>query len=286
MLLVDPKVMEQLKQSSMPPPPPIPDTLSDSLTALDNDIRTILNKKYESAYEKALEYQQSLQRYLTLADQYRQRTAPIPRPLSSDTTPTAQQPVADQDTTTPTSMVNKWNDKVLETVPPTMKPKATQLLSFLKDVDGDILRWSPRGEMVYRGQVIEGSHIIDLVNDALRKRSTFPDPKGWEKFAAALKKSNIPSTLIGHRDRWRWMQKQDATSSSSSSSSSSSLSPSASPPLPGLQSLDTPVGVATSKRRRVDLFSTPKSSAPKADSDDENTWTDVAQKSPWLSLND
>ncbi|KAK7478550.1 hypothetical protein BaRGS_00030222 [Batillaria attramentaria] len=72
MILVDPKVMENIKIGASHPYP-IPDPLADKLSSLDHDIRTILETKHVPLDDKVLQYQQALQRYLYLAEQFRQR---------------------------------------------------------------------------------------------------------------------------------------------------------------------------------------------------------------------
>jgi hypothetical protein len=37
----------------------------------------------------------------------------------------------------------------------------------------------------YKGETVQGSNVVDLVNDVLRKRKYF-NPQGWETFGEAL----------------------------------------------------------------------------------------------------
>ena len=58
----------------------------------------------------------------------------------------------------------------MDTVPKTMQAKARRLMEHLKR---DIA-WTARGELIHEGVPIAGSNVVDLVNDLLRKRKTYP----------------------------------------------------------------------------------------------------------------
>ena len=82
-----------------------------------------------------------------------------------------------------------------------MKQKARRLLDKIKGT----VSWNDRGEMVYRNVPVPGSNIVDLVNDALRKRKSF-QPVGWKMFARGLKAVNAPMDLIGNPECWIYIQ--------------------------------------------------------------------------------
>ena len=69
MILVDPRWMESQSGTQRP----VPDTLANSLTNLDAEIRDVLDNTSYPESEKALQYDQILQRYLKLASKFRQR---------------------------------------------------------------------------------------------------------------------------------------------------------------------------------------------------------------------
>ena len=62
-----------------------------------------------------------------------------------------------------------------------------------------------KGELVFEGEVIKGSNIMDLVNDVLRNRKSFDHLHGWRQFARALPQSNVPRDLVGNRRLSDWM---------------------------------------------------------------------------------
>ena len=69
------------------------------------------------------------------------------------------------------------------------------------------LHGTPKGELVYKGDVVPNTHSHDLVQDVLRKNKTHV-PVGWQTFARALRESNIPQ---GNLDCWHWMNQEEET---------------------------------------------------------------------------
>jgi hypothetical protein len=100
------------------------------------------------------------------------------------------------------------DDEILESVPKTMKAKAQLLLKKMKS-NPDI-SWNEKGELKYKGQTVQGSNVVELVNDVLRKRKYF-NPQGWETFGEALREANVRQDLIGHEDRWRYITQTTRT---------------------------------------------------------------------------
>jgi hypothetical protein len=50
------------------------------------------------------------------------------------------------------------------------------------------ISWNEKGELKYKGETVQGSNVVDLVNDVLRKRKYF-NPQGWETFGEALREA-------------------------------------------------------------------------------------------------
>ena len=72
------------------------------------------------------------------------------------------------------------------------------------------ISWNEKGEVKYKGETVQGSKVVDLVNDVLRKGEYF-NPQGWETFGEALREANVPQDLIGHEDRWRYVSQTKRT---------------------------------------------------------------------------
>jgi hypothetical protein len=55
------------------------------------------------------------------------------------------------------------------------------------------ITWDEKGELKYKDKTVQGSNVVDLVNDVLRKRKYF-NPQGWEIFGAAIREANVSSS--------------------------------------------------------------------------------------------
>jgi hypothetical protein len=92
-----------------------------------------------------------------------------------------------------------------------MRAKAQLLLKKVKS-SSDI-NWNKKGELKYKGEAVQGSNMVDLANDVLRKRKYF-NPQGWETFGEGVREANVPQDLISHEDRWRYITQTKRTSRS------------------------------------------------------------------------
>ena len=52
-----------------------------------------------------------------------------------------------------------------------------------------------------RNAQVTGNNIVDLVNDAMRKRKSF-QPVGWKTFARGLNDVNAPVDLVSNPEHW------------------------------------------------------------------------------------
>lgn len=209
MILIDPRVLDSLTASKAPPV--APDPVADSVKDMDSHMKTILDNKSMNIHDKAEAYHQTLRRYLHRLDEFKKQ------PLGTVITqPPASALSHDPPTTTPASLPSFTEDKMatrlLDSLGTVNKKKAQLLLQHIYDHPD--LAWNDHGEFVYQGQRLEKSNLIDLVNDAIRKRKSSPPPYGWQQFVSALGKTNIPLEAIGNPQRLKYIiQKQDVTSS-------------------------------------------------------------------------
>jgi hypothetical protein len=100
------------------------------------------------------------------------------------------------------------DNEILECVPKTMKAKMQLLLKKIKS-NPDI-SWNEKRELQYKGETVQGSNVVELVNDVVSKRK-YSNPQGWETFGEAIREANVPQDLIGHEDRWRYITQTKRT---------------------------------------------------------------------------
>ena len=195
MALVDPRMLDTLRS-----PPPPTDTLGKKVQALDDEMKTILDRKDLDDRTKVTLYNQVLQRYNVLSDKHVKEPVRVVTVNASGTGVRAgvaegvigAPAPAPAPATTSTSGIEA---DVLDTVPKTMQGKARRLMERMKR---DIA-WTARGELIHEGVPVAGSNVVDLVNDLLRKRKT--DPTGWQPFARQLRAMNLPMELVGNVTR-------------------------------------------------------------------------------------
>ena len=217
MILVDPQQWwGATAAAGVPPPPPsvVPDGLSTTISYLDRDMKDILMDSGIDDYTKAHRYQQALQRYLLLADKYRHKPlgrVEISMPQTSADVKTVE-PDPNKIKATPTAgdvktvETERSNIKstVVQAVPPQFRNKAELLWKQIENTPG--LSWDNKNQLMVGNEVIQGSNIIDLVNDLVRSRKRLEPPKGWMSLASALKRANTPREAIGNPERWKWME--------------------------------------------------------------------------------
>ena len=187
MALVDPRLLDTLR--SPPPPPPATDTLGKKVQALDDEMKTILDRKDLDDGTKVTLYNQVLQRYNVLIDKRIKEPIRVVTVNESEVEPGSGSEGAVR------APISGLEATVLATVPRTMQAKASRLMEHLKR---DIA-WTARGELIHEGVPVVGSNVVDLVNDLLRKRKT--DPTGWQPFARQLRAINLPMALVGNVSR-------------------------------------------------------------------------------------
>ena len=186
MTLVDPRLLDTLRS-----PPPPTDTVGKKVQALDDEMKTILDRKDLDDGTKVTLYNQVLQRYNVLVDK---RVKEPVRVIA----------VGKEAGTEPEEASSTEAD-VVNTVPKRLQAKARRLMEHLKRN----IAWNDRGELIHEGVPVAGSNVVDLVHDLLRKRKT-DDPKGWQSFARQLRVINIPMELVGNATRRAYIQ-QTAT---------------------------------------------------------------------------
>ena len=206
MILVDPEQWQSAQLNNVVPSPSqrtiLPDPISASISSLDQTMQNILtNNEHDDDYTKAQLYSQALQRYLTLADKYRNK------PLGKFEIVEPKQ-TTDRDTPSSTSESVETDKhsavrvkRILQsTLPPTLRSKGLSLLDHLTTLPG--VSWDSKQQLVVDDKTITQSNIVDIVNDLVRDRKTYTSPpKGWNELADVLTKTNVPKALINNSIR-------------------------------------------------------------------------------------
>ena len=102
-------------------------------------------------------------------------------------------------------------DDIVDLMPANQKWNARNLMKQIqKNADDNLISWSPtNGEVSIRGKKLEGSNIVDLVDDVMRS-STAKMPKknnpNRNAFIDALVEMNAPETLIKNKNALKRFQ--------------------------------------------------------------------------------
>lgn len=161
---------------------------SDPITRLDSEMQSILNQSSKDDAEKWKLYQQILQRYLHFTEESRK-----PLRLEVHSQP-GDTPSEKTDSVEPIS--GEKLSKVLATIPKTYQSKGELLLRHLTS-NPKRFSWDANGVVSIDGAVIQGSNIVDLVNDGVRQRKGF-HASGRHAFARYLGSINTPQEYIGN----------------------------------------------------------------------------------------
>lgn len=177
MALVDPKVLQAFQS-------PTQDPLKKILSELDKEMSRVLESDM-SDREKVFLYNQILHKY----NEFRTQND---KPLTVQLKPPPE-----------THLSSAVEDQVIQFMPMAHKTRAIDLMNRIKRSED--LSWNDKGEFVYQGKPIENTHMVDLVGDVMRARKNVK-PFGWETFANALSKLNIPEEMVGNKERWNYMK--------------------------------------------------------------------------------
>ena len=201
MVLIDPRELERIHTTVKDH-----DLTGSSVRNMDVDMKKILERPDLSMHDKMQLYHQTLQRYLRVDKQRGKESLNITLTSENKKHKHPEGDDIDSDNTSAIHQEPNSDDivevELLDTVPASFETKAKTLLSNLKrNKTKGILNWTPEGEIIVSGNRIQGSNLVDLIHDSLRKRKGYKEPLGWELFNEALALNNTPESLITNTAR-------------------------------------------------------------------------------------
>ena len=184
----------------------VPDIAETNLHNVDVEMKRILDLPNISSHEKAVMYEQALRKYLqgikTLSN--RSESLNPSGNIVEDSQKKNEFPkkVLDlNDEKGGGGKIKTIEKRMIDVLPKRLREKGSNLLEHLKEFSD--ITWNELGEISIGGEKIERSNISDLLSDAVRPRKTGDIFKGWDKFAAELRRINTPYDLIGNKTRYR-----------------------------------------------------------------------------------
>ena len=97
-------------------------------------------------------------------------------------------------------------ESAIHTIPKASKKHAIMLIDHIRS-RSNILDWNASGEMIFRGDVIQGSNISDLISHVMTNRKTLQIPILYKTiFSKALSELNIPNDWIKNKEQIKVLQ--------------------------------------------------------------------------------
>ena len=164
-------------------------TVPNAMNALDKEMWHIINQKGENDYDKWLEYDQVMRKYMS---KYKKLKEPVHIPVDTESLQSAlEKPDVASTILQSFSSGHPY------------RKKADVLYNILKN--SSAITWDDAGRVSINGSLIPGSNLTDLFNDVIRQRQS-SSPVGWEAFVSLLASLNIPKEYIGNQKRWAYIQ--------------------------------------------------------------------------------
>lgn len=172
-------------------------TPGDNITRTDAEMHKLLNDSKTSDIEKAKLYTQLLQKFLFQKGMIKEKVIENENDnlLDMENNFSILSDISEVEKTVTNG---KNSEDIVSSVPKAYRVKANGIMKHLLR-SGDV-DYNEKLELVFKNQVISGTNITDLVNDAVRKRKTAPVPKGRTFFAKALASVHMPFEFIGNED--------------------------------------------------------------------------------------
>lgn len=187
MYLVPAREINRLKSTATSSP-----TLRHTtLQRLDDEISDILRRTDLPDDVKIKRYTEILQRTLLHAKREGTELSRLNLVIAPDAEQSAAPAAEIESRTSTPAIVDHLN--------PRFRKNAAILLNTFSR-HKDVAAWNEKGEFVYKGSVVPGSHLLDLVRNSvqshgLTRKNT---PHGWDVFMSAMAELNVPSSVIGH----------------------------------------------------------------------------------------
>lgn len=104
---------------------------------------------------------------------------------------------------------------IIESLPTTSQRDGLLLINHLKSRP-DIIKWNEKGEVIFRGDTLIGSNIIDLISDVLTNRKESKTPlMDKTVFLKALSEINVPYQWIKNKQHKTLLQSYKAIKTNS-----------------------------------------------------------------------
>ena len=150
--------------------------VTEHLSEMDQQMKSILQSKELTDSEKATLYLQILQKYTNFS------THKV-NDMSEESAPIAEPVVKQEDDV---------EENTINMVPVRYKNIAKDILEYLRG--HTLLEWNSKGEIIYKGEIIPHTNIAYLINELLRNKKK-QSVKGFDVFINILGNIQFPMHL-------------------------------------------------------------------------------------------
>lgn len=197
--------MEHGKKYLLVPQERLSQFVSDQLSELDRIMHDILKKKNLDTSEKAVLYQQALQKYVKFS--FPQQTDNFSEnEINAGATKITAEPLEKEIKLEPEPSILSENSsaaqsddieqEIVESVPQKSRKTVKEIIEKMRE-PGSSVFWTPDKELVVNGKILRRTNIVDLINHLVRDRKI--KPVGYKNFHEALMKSNLPPTHVKNK---------------------------------------------------------------------------------------
>ena len=159
---------------------------------LERDMRETLSRNDMHPHQKIQQYNDELRRHLAY-DKWGNKKR-LDQVFESGYTEPAH-----------TSGENIFDEELKLSLPKTLRAKGIAVLRHIKqNPDVEI---NNQGHLLYKGQQVSDTGIVDLIGDVVRKRKV-PAPQGYQNVTTVLRESGVPKEFIGNKDRYSYSSPQ------------------------------------------------------------------------------
>ncbi len=166
---------------------------------LDVAIRNILQRTDLDPHGKVKLYSNVLQRFLTIVKQgdLESGTLTLTIPKQDADAPAVTAPV------NPSSNNDYGEDQIVNEILNNVPQRSLKNVKYILDKMSNaksLSSWTSSGEFVFKGHVISGSHVLDLVKSITAPHTIRDEyrPRGWNEFLDAFAVLNIPFSTISN----------------------------------------------------------------------------------------
>ncbi len=169
---------------------------------LDIAIRNILQRTDLDPHGKVKLYSNVLQRFLTIVKQGDLESGTLTLTIpKQDADAPAVTPVTAP--VNPSSNNDYGEDQIVSEILNNVPQRSLKNVKYILDKMSNakpLSSWTSSGEFVFKGHVISGSHILDLVKSITAPHTIRDEyrPRGWNEFLDAFAVLNIPFSTISN----------------------------------------------------------------------------------------